>query len=111
VHEAVILRYPFLTLSQAAHFLGVSFEAAQRMYDVDELPKALRLDGGLFEPTPGITLIPYLEFKAQSALHVGLELERWQRGEVQLPIRGVPSAGRPLTLIPSVSASEEVEKV
>jgi hypothetical protein len=110
VHEAVILRYPFLTLSQAAHFLGVSFEAAQRMYDVDELPKALRLDGGLFEPTPGITLIPYLEFKERSALQVRLELERWQRGEIQVSTEA-PSAGEPLTLITSVAASDEGEKV
>jgi len=110
VHEAVTLRYPFLTLVQAAHFLGVSLEEALRMYDGDELPKALRLDGGLFEPTPDITLIPYLEFKAQSALHVQLELERWQRGEIQVPLK-VSSTGRPLTLIPSDSAIDQVEKV
>jgi hypothetical protein len=110
VHEAVTLRFPFLTLGQAAHFLGVSLEDAQRMYDGDELPKALRLDGGLFEPTPGIALIPYLEFKKQSALHVQLELERWQRGEIQVPTKP-PSAGQPLTLTTSVSASDEGEKV
>lgn len=110
MHEAVTLRYPFLTLGQAAHFLGVSLDEALRMYSGDELPKALRLDGGLFEPTPGITLIPYLQFKKQSALHVQLELERWQRGEIQLDSR--PStAARPLTLIPSDSAIDQVEKV
>jgi hypothetical protein len=48
--------------------------------------------------------------KKQSALHVQLELERWQRGEIPVPTKP-PSAGKPLTLITSVSASDEGEKV
>jgi hypothetical protein len=110
VHPAVALRYPFLTLLQAAQFLGVSAVEAQRRYDDGELPQALRLDGGLFEPTPGVTLIPYLEFAAQVDGAVQLELERWQRGEIEVPA-GAPFSSQPLTLIPSVSASEEDESV
>jgi hypothetical protein len=110
VHPAVTLRYPFLTLDEAAAFLGVSTEKARKLYDDGELPRALRLDGGLFEPTPGVTLIPYLEFVEQVGVGVGLELERWQRGDTQSPTRR-SSAVQSLTLIPSDSAIDQVEKV
>lgn len=110
MHPAVTLRYPFLTLDQAAGFLGVSTEKARKLYDDGELPRALRLDGGLFEPTPAVTLIPYLEFVEKVGVGVRLELERWQRGDAEaLTTRS--SAGRPLTLIPSDSAIDQVEKV
>jgi len=99
-----------LTLDQAAAFLGISTEKARKLYNDGELPKALRLDGGLFEPTPCVTLIPYLEFVEQVDVGVRLELERWQRGDIHVPAKA-SSAVRPLTLIPSDSAIDEVEKV
>jgi hypothetical protein len=51
----VSFRYPFLTLDEAAGFLGVSTEKARKLYDDGELPRTLRLDGGLFEPSRAVT--------------------------------------------------------
>ena len=63
MHSGVTAEYPFLTVAQAAFFLQVSVETARWMYDRGDLPRAVRLDGGLFEPTPGKHLIPYFEFR------------------------------------------------
>jgi hypothetical protein len=85
VHPAVALRYPFLTLEQAAFFLQVPVAAASRLYDQGELPKALRMDGGVFQPTRGVRLVPYLEFHAQLAEDTQAVLELWQRGRLSVP--------------------------
>ena len=104
MHPAVLLRYPFLTLEQAAYFLGIPAEEAKRRYEADELPKALRADGGLFEPTPGLTLIPYLEFVRQVDARVRAELEGWQGGKFKLP------AKPRLTLTTTVTATAEASE-
>jgi hypothetical protein len=104
VHPAVALRYPFLTLEQAAYFLGISREDAQRLYEADELPKALRADGGVFEPTPAQTLVPYLEFAAGVADEVRHELEAWQAGKFKLPAK--PRGERSSRAIARVKRSE-----
>ena len=88
VHPAVALRYPFLSLEQAAHFLDLPIEEARARYDRGLIPPALRSDGGLFEPTPGLTLIPYLEFRRTAPAFVCAALDRWQSGELSVPLRG-----------------------
>jgi hypothetical protein len=101
VHPAVALRYPFLTLEQAAYFLGISADEAQRRYVAGEIPPALRVDGGVFEPTPGLTLVPYLEFAASADEATRAELEAWQDGRFKLPAK--PRR----TLNSSVAATED----
>jgi len=85
VHPAVALRYPFLTVEQAAFFLQVSRVAAASMYDTGKLPTATRIDGGVFEPVPGRRLIPYLEFRETLDGDALPALELWQSGQLELP--------------------------
>jgi hypothetical protein len=85
VQHTAALRYPFLTFEQAAFFLQVPLATARWMYAQGQLPKALRHDGGIFEPVPGRTLIPHDEFeflvKGEAAVMLGL----WQSGSIDLP--------------------------
>ncbi len=106
VHPAVAIRYPFLTLEQAGHFLGIRYAEARRLYDRGDLPKAFRLDGGIFEPTPWVVLVPYLEFKEQVGIAIQRELEGWQRGEIEIAPAG-DAGHRSRTRTLSVVASEE----
>ena len=85
MHDAAVLRSPFLTLEQAAFFLQVPVATARWMYERDELPKALRVDGGIFEPVPGRVLIPYEEFKPLVSGSGEAVLALWQEGAVDLP--------------------------
>jgi hypothetical protein len=90
-------RYPFLTLEHAAFFLQVPLATARWMYEEGQLPKALRLDGGTFEPVPGRTLIPYEEFRLLVKGEATVILGLWQSGGVAVPTPESPtSPARPL---------------
>jgi hypothetical protein len=85
VNPTAVDRYPFLTLEHAAFFLQVPRATARWMYEEGELPKALRLDGGIFEPVPGRLLIPYAEFKQLVSGEAAVKLRLWQQGQVDIP--------------------------
>lgn len=92
MHNPAVLRYPFLTLEQAAFFLQVPVATARWMYENDQLPKALRVDGGIFEPVPGRVLVPYEEFKPLASGSAAAVLARWQAGEADVPKPASPTS-------------------
>lgn len=85
MHDAATIRYPFLTLGQAAFFLQVSVATATSMYETGKLPKAVRLDGGVFEPVPGRRLIPYFELRNMLKGEALAAIELWQEGRLEVP--------------------------
>lgn len=98
MHNPAVLRYPFLTLDQAAFFLQVPVATARWMYQHDQLPKALRVDGGIFEPVPGRVLVPYDAFEPLVGGSAATVLARWQAGEGDVPKAASPtSPARTLT--------------
>jgi hypothetical protein len=100
VLDAVSIRYPFLTLEQAAFFLQVPVTTAEWVYEAGELPKALRLDGGIFEPVPGKRLIPYEEFAPLLDESAARRLDDWELGRIEVP--SPASSGSPAPPAPAV---------
>jgi hypothetical protein len=107
MHPAVALRYPFLSLDQAAFFLGVSSEEAQERYDARLIPRAVSVDGGVFSPVQGLTLVPYLAFHEQVGDDVRTQLAAWQDGQLEVPakLNSAQRAGVESTRKTSVSAT------
>jgi hypothetical protein len=108
VLDAVLLRSPFLTADQAAFFLQVSESEARRAYEASELPSARRLDGGLFQPTPGARLVPYEELHALLEPRAQAMLDLWQVGRFDIPRPALRDAA-PVTfndVLASLAASE-----
>lgn len=93
--DGTVLCSPFLTLEQAAFFLQVPFATARWMYDHHRLPRALRLDGGIYEPVPGRVLIPCKEFEALVKDEAYAMLRLWQNGRVDLPRPESPTSPAP----------------
>jgi hypothetical protein len=85
VNPITALRFPFLTHEQAAFFLQLPVVTARWMCEEGQLPRALRLDGGVFEPVPGRVLIPYEDFKPLLKGEAAVMLRLWQRGSIELP--------------------------
>jgi hypothetical protein len=92
VNPTVADRHPFLTLEHAAFFLQAPLATARWMYEQGQLPKALRLDGGIFEPVPGRTLIPYEKFKFLVKGEAAVMLGLWQSGSIALPAPESPTS-------------------
>jgi hypothetical protein len=86
VLDVVSVRHPFLTLDQAAFFLQLPVATVEWMYKAGDLPKALRMDGGIFEPVPGRPLIPYEDFAPLVDGTASARLEDWELGRIELPV-------------------------
>jgi hypothetical protein len=85
VLTAVSVRHPFVTADEAAFFLQVSVTTARRWFDYGQLPAALRLDGGPFQPTKRSRLIPYDKLLVVVDDDARGMLDLWQQGRFELP--------------------------
>lgn len=80
---ALRLRRPFLTVEETALVLRLPVTRVEEKLDAGELPQALRVDGGEFQPTANKRLVPYLELRKQLVGENLVSVDSWQRGDFE----------------------------